>query len=74
MDLDEYQAELVRLDRQLVQAAAAGQYRRAGRVFEKLLKLQAGNAMLPTSEGYDEIMAQLNKIPSKVLGILGADA
>jgi hypothetical protein len=64
-----YQAEIVRLDRELVLAAASGQYRRAGRAFTKLLQLQADHELLPDQEGYEVIMGQLNAIPSKVLGV-----
>lgn len=60
---------MVRLDRELVQAAASGQYRKTGRAFTKLLQLQADNALLPDQEGYEVILGQLNAIPSKVLGI-----
>jgi hypothetical protein len=67
--LDRYQQELTRLDRELVQAAAAGQYRRAGRVFARLLQLQADHALLPDHEAYEVILGQLNGIPSKVLGV-----
>ena len=67
--MEAYQAEIVRLDRELVIAAASGQYRRAGRPFTKLLQLQADHKLLPVQEAYEVVLAQLNAIPSKVLGI-----
>jgi hypothetical protein len=67
--LEAYQTVIVALARELVHAAANGQYRRAGRVFTRLLQLQADNALLPDHEGYEVILGQLNGIPSKVLGI-----
>ena len=67
--VEQYQENLRRLDRELVQHAASGRFRAAGRVFTQMLRLQADNALLPDREGYEVILNQLDNIPSKVLGV-----
>lgn len=67
--LEAYQQRLRALHRELIETAAAGKYEAAGRVFSRILRLQADNELLPIPEAYEVILGQLNAIPSKVLGI-----
>jgi hypothetical protein len=67
--LDAYQAEIWRLSFELTDAAREGRFRDAGDVFRRLLEAQAAYGMLPARPEYDAILDELDKVPSRVLGI-----
>jgi hypothetical protein len=67
--LEQYQADLRRLNSELVSAAASGRFRAAGRTFTRLLQVQHAAGMLPGRDRLAEIEAELNSIPSRVLGV-----
>lgn len=67
--LERYQVNLTSLHRELVEAAAAGKYRRAGLAYGRICQLQADHGLLPDHEGYSILLAQLDAMPGKVLGL-----
>lgn len=71
-ELEQYQAELRRLNAELIDAAAAGKFNRCGHLFEQIMKVQHAYGMLPSQSGFDVIRAELaalDKIPGRISGV-----